>query len=810
MIKNHINIALRNLQRNKVYSLINILGLTIGLAACLLVSTVVIDDLSYDRQWKNAKDIYRIISIDKSNINAEGRFPQSLTGLGPEFKRTFPEVAEYCRMNNTDNRIKIGNDKDGVVLNVLSAEPSVWNVLDFTIISGTPQKFVKGYTNLIISEKIKKQYFPKTDPIGRLVYNMPEFGKANAYLITGVIKDIPSNTHLRADIMQIKEYSTYDDQLNKDGDGTFLPQYLLLKPGTSVSNFTAKINKWYKNYMPPGKASYAYELQPLRDVYLKSDFSNAQAIQGSMRNVYIFAGVAILLLLIACINFINLTTARALKRLREAGIRKVLGAGRKQLIGQFLFESLFFFLISFVLGIVFYNIFIVSVERFLEHPLSLKLYSNIALFTATCGFVLLVSVLTGLYPAFLLSGRNPLETINGKLNTSTGGVVLRKGLVVLQFIISIAIIISAFVVHNQLQFIDRKDLGYDKNNLLSINFSSWDNKGTAFKQGILKLPGVENASICSWAPANGGGTMSVKFDDPSKKGNKINVWYIEGDVDLVATLKLQLKNGRLLDPNLYTDAVNADSLSNSKAYGEINKEQLVQPVIITEFTAKTFNVHQLNFKSNFPEGTPVGIIKDFNNESLHSTIEPTVIRAISNPQYGGMLVRIRPNSTKQALSGIQQIWHRFYPEKLLQYTWTDESLKAQYKTEQKLQQLFTFFSLLVVFLACLGLFGLAAFTAEQRIKEIGIRKVLGASVSGITALLSKEFLKLVFIASLIAWPIAWYAMNRWLQDFAYRINIQWWIFVLAGGLAILIAFVTVSFQSIKAAMANPVKSLRSE
>ncbi|HTD98233.1 MAG TPA: FtsX-like permease family protein [Mucilaginibacter sp.] len=810
MIKNYIRIALRNLQRNRVYSLINITGLTIGLAACLLVATVVIDDLSYDRQWKKGKDIYRIITVDNGNVNAATRFPQSNSGLGPELKYTFPEVTDYCRLSGINDRIKIGAGKDGFVIKALSTEPSVWNVFDFTVTGGNPKKFVKGYVNLVISEKIKKQLFPKTDPIGQVVYNLPEFGDSKRYLITGVIKDIPSNTHLRADVLEIVEYSASDNMLNKNGNGYLYQQYLLLKSGTSIPKFEEKVSNWYKKFVTDGKTTYSYQFQPIKDVYLHSDFSGEQPIHGNIRNVYIFSGVAILLLLIACINFINLTTARALKRLREAGIRKVLGAGRKELIGQFLFESLLFFVISFTLGILFYNISLGYVEQFLGHSLALKLYNNVVLLICTCGFVLMISVLTGLYPAFLLSGRDPAEAIRGKYSHAAGSGNLRKGLVVLQFTISIAIIVSAIVVRNQLHFIDHKDLGFDKNNLLNINFNSWDGKGGAFKQQVLRLAGADNASIANWAPGEGGGSMSMQFDDPAKKNNKIRVWYIEGDADLASTLNLKLQKGRLLDPKLATDAVNADSLRDKKQYAQVDAQQLTQPVILTEYTARTFNIKQLNARGNFKEGTPVGIIKDFNNEDLHSTLKPVVIRAVGNPNYGNLLIRVKPGSARPVLTGVERLWRQFYPGKVFQYTWTDETLRSQYNTEQKLQQLFTFFSLLVVFLACLGLFGLAAFTAEQRTKEIGIRKVLGASVANISALLSDEFLKLIFVAMTIASPIAWYVMNRWLQDFAYHIDIQLWVFLIAGAVAVFIAFITISFQSIKAALANPVTSLRSE
>lgn len=811
MIKNYFKIAFRNLQRNKVYSLINIMGLTIGLTACLLVATVVLDDLSYDHQWKNSNDIYRIISVDKSNKNAVEQFPQSFTGLGPTLKKDFPEVKEYCRMSVRKDRLKIGANRDGVIVNSLSAEPSIWNVLDFDILEGKPQSFVRGYKNLVITAKFKAQYFADTNPIGKTLTNIPEFGKGDNYIITGVIKNIPSNTHLRADLIELHQISPYDDILQPKEYGTFAQQYLLLRPGTQVNVFTEKVNKWLAKYITNKDLHYSYYLQPMKDIYLKStELSGSYLVQGDIHNVYIFSGIAVLLLLIACINFVNLTTARALKRVREAGIRKVLGADRGELVAQFLFESLLFFFISFVLGMVLYSIFLKPVETYLGHHLTLALQSNVFLLSVTSGIVLVISILTGIYPAVLISAQKPVSTLKGKLGTSIGSNILRKGLVVSQFTISIVVLTVTIIVQSQLHFMDNKDLGFDKNNLVHLDDISWDGKSQSFKQEAMMLSGVENATVTSWYPSSGsGGYMSTTIDDPKQKNNKIKAWYINADFDFISTLKLHIKQGRSLDPRLSTDAVNTDSLM-AKSMDAFQAAQKKQPVVVSAFTAKTLNIKELNKNIKGIQGVPVGIVDDFNNESLKNDMKPVFISATKSLVYGSMLIRVHPGSEKRVINGLYKIWKKTFPDKVFQYDWIDTLLKDQYKTEHKLQQLFTLFSFLILSLAALGLFGLTAFIAELRVKEIGIRKVLGASVAGISTLLSKDFVKLVFLSIIIASPIAWYFMNQWLQNYAYRIPMHWWIFALSGLLAVLIAIITISYQTIKSATANPVKSLRSE
>ncbi|TFF39212.1 ABC transporter permease [Mucilaginibacter psychrotolerans] len=803
MLKTNLKIAWRSIWKHKAYSLINIIGLTTGLTACLIVAAVVIDELSYDKQWAKADDIYRVISLNTS-VKGEERMAVTFSGLGPSLKKDFPEVSDYCRISVYKDRIRLGEAREGVKLESIHAEPTLWNVLDFNVIQGNPQKFVKGYTNLIITKKIQQQYFPNQSPVGKVVYTVPDYGEKKACIITGVVDQLPQNTHLRADIITLSEFPTgYNEMPKPNGVFTFTPQYILLKHGTSVAAFNAKVNNWYKAAVVPKKADYLFQFQPMKDVYLKSDFGGGQTVQGSMQNVYIFSAVAVFLLLIACINFVNLTISRVFTRAKETGVRKVLGAGTGQLMMRFLSESVLFFLMSFALAIVLYQFLIKPVESYLGHSLTVSLY-NSAFLLATVIIVLVVSIGTGLYPAWYLSRPQPSVILRGKSSGHIQLNFLKKALVVGQFAISVAIILVTIIVHNQLDFMGTKDLGFDKSNLINIAYTDWGKTGQVFKQGVKQLPGVKNASITNWYPTAGAGNMSTTIE---LKGEKVNVFFIQADADLGDVLKLKLSSGRLLDANTPTDVMDADSVMGGTSK-QTKDKAAVQPLIITSYTAALLNA-KLNAPVSF-KGMPVGVVKDFYSESLRTKIKPTLIMGLSNPSYGYMLVRVIPGTEKQVLTAMNKLYKQLYPDKPFDYSWVSDQVDEQYKAEFKLQQLFSCFSVLIIFLACLGLFGLVSFTVEQRIKEIGIRKVLGAGVSSIVTLIAKDYLWLIIVAVIIASPLAWYAMNKWLQDFAYHITIQWWVFALAGGSAALIAFLTISMQSIKAALVNPVKSLKSE
>ncbi|MGN6355157.1 MAG: FtsX-like permease family protein [Parafilimonas sp.] len=808
MVKAFFRIAVRNLSRNKVYAAINIISLSIGLAGCLIVANVVIDDLSYDKQWKNAANIYRVTGTSK--ITGQ-KIPAVLGGTGPEMEKSFPEIEATCRITK-GNKYFSKNSRDKMEVSCIFAEASIFKIFDFKFIENSTLTGKSGYNSVIITKKIKDTYFADTDPVGKPITGLMATGETDSviYIVTGIIESIPYNSHLRAEAVVIKQFAAKDNQLSTLGVGYIYPLYVLLKPATNTTNFKKKVNSWHKTKIKEREPD-KLEFQPLKEVYLHSDFAKGyQPVIGSMRNVYIFSGIAIVLLLIACFNFINLTTASALKRMTETGVRKVLGANRFQLIMQFLFESLLFFIISFILAILFYRLSIKGVETYIGHKLIISFVENITLLGAAFFVLLVVCICTGLYPAMALARTKMAVVLKGKTVVKTGNEWLRKALVVGQFSIAIIIIIAAIVVRQQLFFLNHTELGYDKQNLLNIEYTNWGTSGAAFRAEVKKIAGVENASISRWRPGGGGGSMTMKADDPETKGKQLDVWFIEGDIDLVPTLKLHLEKGRLLNNSFAADAPNKTALYQKALFDSLSEVEDHQSLIISHYAAQVFD--SVKFGQPLPNfsGVPVGIVSDFHNESLRTVMKPCVIRGNNNIDYGNMLIRIYPGTEKQVIAAINKLWKQYYQSQILNWEWVAASLENQYKAEQKMQQLFFFFSYLCVFLACMGLFGLVSFATEIRTREIGIRKVLGATATIITIMISKDFLKLVVAAILFAAPVAWWLMHQWLQDYAYRISISWWFIVTAGLITVVIAFITISFHTIKAALANPVKSLRTE
>jgi putative ABC transport system permease protein len=807
---NYLKTAFRNITRNKIHSLINLLGLTIGLSACMVVATIVIDDLSYDRQWKNSPQLYRILTVNKMGEGLYDRFNASLMGVDTRLTSGYPEVRAAARLNNRKNRFRLSDtDPNGVEVQVLNADTAVWQMLDLTQVAGESRKYVAGIGNIVLTETFAHRFFPRQNPVGKTIYSVPTYGdKPEPYLITGIIRDMPSNSVFRAEAIALKKPA--NEALTKEQNGTFgMDNYVLVRPGTDIKELAAKFNQWYAGFASI-KNPFQFEFQPLKDVYLHSDFAANQQIKGDVRNTYIFAGIALLVLLIACVNYINLTTARTIQRLPETGVRKVLGAGRRQLIHQFLTESFLFFLIAAVLATVLYSISLPLIERYLEHALALTFISRYTLFSLLYLTIFLISFGAGFYPAWILSGFKPADTLKGKLSFNRFGSqqLVRKGLVVVQFSISIVVVIAMIVVRQQVSYMEGKDIGYNKNNLLHIGAISWDKKGGAFKNELLRQPGIVNASITSWAPPNGV-FMTREVDDPDHAGRKLNICYLAGDIDLSETLQLGVIKGRLLDKSYAADVADMDSLMQMdvKAY---NKAASLESSVITAYTARLLGVKDLNTPIKGALTNPVGIVKDFNNESLKKPLAATIIIAERSPEYGGMLIRVAPGYEKQTIAYVSKVWREFFPDKLLEVRWVSKMLDDQYKTEAALGQFFTFFSGLSMFLALLGILGLVIHATGQRRKEIGIRKVLGASVASIVRLFSIDFLKPILLALAFASPVAGWLMHGWLNDFAYRIPIGPWMFVAAGLATTTIALVTISVQAVKAALDNPVKNLRAD
>ncbi len=810
MFLNYFKTAIRTLTHNKTYSSINILGLTIGLAACMIVATVVIDDLSYDRQWKNSAQLYRVVTVDKKGEGLYNRVAFAFAGVTSQLLSDYPEVKAAGSLNNRKERFRLTDtDPNGLEISTLNADTSIWQMLDLYPIAGNSRNYVSGIDNIVLTESFCKLHYPQQNPVGKTIYSISAYSdKPQPYLITGIVRDLPSNSVFRAEAIVIKK--PWNEPLTKQMNGTFVPDnYILLRTGTDARNLATKFNHWYTAFTTV-KNPFQYEFQPLKDVYLHSDFAGTQQVKGDIRSIYIFSGIALLVLLIACVNYINLTTAHVLQRLPETGVRKVLGAARGRLIHQFLTESLLFFLLSAMLSTIIYAISLPLIQRYLGHSLTLTFISQYSLFTLAYLAIFLISLLSGIYPAWVLSGCKPAAVLKGKLSFNLFGSrqQIRKGLVILQFTISIVVLVAMIVVRQQVSYMKGKDIGFNRNNLLQIGFINWNRQGGAFKNELLRRPGIVSASITPWYPS-GGAFMARDIDDPGHSGNKLEVSYLIGDIDLARTLGLNVEEGRLFDKSFAADEVDEDSVMQMDSATYVNTATR-ESSVITDYTAKALGIGGLNTPIKGALTTPVGIVKDFYRESLRTPLSPTIIIADRSPEYGGMLVRVAPGHEQQASEYIAKQWRNFFPGKLLEMKWVTDMVNDQYKKEATLQQLFTFFSSLSMFLAALGILGLIIHSTEQRRREIGIRKVLGASVASIVRLFSVDFLKLILLALIVATPVAWWLMSRWLADFAYRTRISPWMFGIAGMTTVAIALAIISFQAVRAAMDNPVKSLRAE
>jgi len=812
MLKNYLKTALRTLSKHKVFGFINITGLTVGLAACMLVLTVVLDDLSYDCFWKRSDDLYRVYAVNKLGDGIYTNEAYTPIGLGTELKERFPEVEDFAKVFVHDLQLKPEKGSpNGINVHVISADSSAVHLFDFQKVSGQLGHYVAGQDNILITESLAKRLFKTADPIGKIIYDTPTWkDKPTPYLITAVIKDIPQNTHLRAEAVILQEPKV--EHLEKNQGTTNATIYYLLKEGINKKFFEKKVNSWYSKHLDIEAGKVKFVFQPLRDIYLHSDFNTRQEIKSNVRTVYIFGSVGVFLLLIACINFINLSTARALHRLKESGIRKILGADRKQLIGQFLTESLLFFFISMGFAFLLYTLSLPLLEKFLDHGLTETIFAHWSTFGLTLLFILLLSLFTGGYPAIQLSGFNPSNSLRGRFSSSITGSsnFFRKALVVVQFTIAVVTLIALFVARSQLYFLNQKDLGFSKENLLYVDRISWEGKGEAMKTQLKQLSGVIDVSIAGWQPQDGAGSGSMTFDHPLKQDEQTEVNVIFGDLDFPKTIGIRLTSGRLFDRSFGSDTPQKTKAGKEQEEEKETQEKPLRPVIISAYTAKDYGIRKEGQEIGSSGHKAIGVIQDFYYESLHHSLKPLFLEVEDNFDYGGMFIRVVPGQEQQVLSDLHNLWKSFYPDKLLSTTWMDEIVQKQYEKEQKQQALFTFFSTLMLFISSLGIFGLVLHAAEQRVKEIGIRKVLGATVVSIVSLLSKDFVKLVFLALIIASPIAWWAMSKWLEDFAYHIDIQWWMFALAGCTAIITALLTVSIKAFKAARANPVESLRNE
>lgn len=813
MLKNYFKIAFRSLWKNKGYSAINIFGLAIGLATCLLITLYVTDDMSFDKFNVNADRIYRI----NSDIRFGGgdlHMTQTSDMMGQVLKKDYPQVEEFTRIYASEGPklIKKGNEFINEE-NIVYADSSFFNVFTLPAAEGNTKTALDEPNTVVITESTAKKYFSSTNVLGKTI-EVKNDAAPIPFKITAVIKDMPHNSHFNFDfILSMKNVDYEWGQFTSHNFHT----YLLLKKGTDYKAFEKNFDQYITKYVIPYVQQFVkissieelrksgnkleYSLMPLTKIHLYSDYNYELSPSGNIQYVYIFSAVALFILIIACINFMNLSTARSASRAKEIGIRKVLGTQRKTLITQFLVESTVTAFISLIIAIAIAYFVLPLFNDVAAKSLSINDLLNIKILPFIILLPFFVGLLAGSYPALFLSAFKPIVVLKGNANTGFKKSNLRNALVVFQFATSVMLIIGTIIVYSQLHFIQTTKLGFNKDQVLVIDRAyALNNNVEVFKNEVLNMQGVSSGTISSFLPVSNSSrndnTYSKEAVMDTKNAIDMQTWRI--DYDYIKTMGMEIAQGR----------------NFSKDFGSDSSAML-----ITETTARLMGyadpVGKMIYVPSDADGDNsmvpikiIGVIKDFHFESLRQNIGPLCMR-LGNSN-GLASFKITTTNTTNLLKLVEAKWKTLAPGMPFSYRFMDKSFDEMYRSEQRAGTVAIVFAVIAVLIACLGLFGLVTFMAEQRTKEIGIRKVLGASVTNVVTILSKDFLLLVIIACVVAFPLAWWAMHTWLQDFAYRISIAWWVFLVAGFIALFIALATVSFQAIKAALANPVKSLRTE
>ena len=807
MLRNYLKTALRNLWKNKGFSAINIVGLAIGLATCLLILIYVMDELGYDRYNVNADRIYRLDGEIKFGGN-HFILAVAPAPTGPAMLRDFPEVEKEMRFRGYGGiTVKKGgqNIREDAVIH---ADSTLFDVFTLPVLAGNPHTALMQPRTVVITEKIAKKYFNETQVVGKnLIIN-----DSIPYKVTAVIRDLPAQSHFHFDfyISLAESNEAKNDEWLSNNFNT----YVLLRKGTDPHKLEAKFHRMIVKYIGPmlqsavktslddffKSGSYVgFSLTPLTSIHLHSNKTAELEANGNIQYVYIFSAIALFILLIACVNFMNLSTARSSNRSKEIGVRKVLGSLRVNLITQFMIESVLISFISMLLALGLAWLLLPIFNDLAAKQMSIGLFSRPWLAPAILALVLVVGTLAGSYPAFFLSAFQPIAVLKGSVAAGFKRSWLRNSLVVFQFGISIFLIVGTAVIYRQLGYIRNRSLGFNREQVLIVqNTYALGDRIRAYKDDMLKVPGVEGATMTGFLPTSDYRNDNAFFFTPDidpKKAISMQNWSV--DENYLPVLGIKLAAGRNFSKEFQTDSS-----------GVVINEAAVRLMGVGDPVGrKLYNLDDLKTK-HVTEYHIVGVVKDFNFNSLRQVVTPMGL--FLKEERGKIALRIHTPDLKRVVAQVEQAWQKMVPGQQFSYVFMDDEFNSIYKSEQRMGGISLSFSLLAIFIACLGLFGLAAYAAEQRTREIGIRKVLGATVGGIVQLLSKDFLKLVLVSAVITFPLAWWAMSHWLQDFAYRITIGWDVFALAAVLAVGIALVTVSFQAVRAALANPVKSLRSE
>lgn len=811
MIRNYFKIALRNLLKNKGYSFINLFGLTIGLTCCLVIGFYVWNELSFDRYHTNADRIWR---VSRKFFNKDGSMALHLGHLAPPFapllKNDFPDIEEATRLYQYTGTFR-KDERLYVEDQMFVAEPNFLKIFTVPLVSGSQESALSEPYTLMLSETTAKKYFNDTDPMNQTLRLDGRF----LFKITGVYKDFPYNSHFHPDMLAsfatLRDTLIYGEEgLRSNWGNNSFSTFLLLPKGYPAKDletrFPAFVDKNMKqaaaqSNVPKPSTWTSLHLMPLTDIHLHSHLDSEIEENSDINRIYIFSIIALFVLFIACINYMNLSTARSMTRAKEIGIRKSVGAFRGEIATQFLTEAVVLVLASTLLATGLALLLLPFLNDALGQELQVTRNMLMILPAGILGLAFVTGLLAGMYPAVFLSGFRPVQVLKGGISGAGGG-ALRKVLVVGQFAISAGLIIATLVVFRQLKFMQDKSLGLNKDHIVTMNFyGPLAEKYESFRNEVLSNSAVRNITRSTRLPStrllDSFGSAKAQLETDSLEQRQVDLKFITVDHRFAPTYELELAAGRNYLEDQGSDRFESFIVNEAavRGIGWKSAEEAVGKRI--QYGGRDARI--------------VGVYKDFNFESLHQDILPMIFFIPRDSTFFNALsIKVDGARTAEALAHIKTTWQTFMPDFPFDYDFLDASYGQLYEAEQRQGRVFIGFSLIAILVACLGLFGLAAFVAQQRVKEIGVRKVLGATTAGIVTLLSRDFLKLVLVALVIATPLAWFIMNRWLENFAYRIGISWWIFALAAGLALLIAFLTVSFQSVKAALANPVKSLRSE
>ncbi len=799
MIKNYLKSALRNIKRHKGYAFINITGLAIGMACCILILMYITTELSYDRYHVNADRIFRL-GLDANMGGTTVVTPISNVPTAPTLIQDYPEVLNAVRIRTVSKRAVQHEDKIFFENGILYADSSVFQVFTFPMIKGDPNTALKPAYSIVLTEETARRYFGNEDPMGKIL----KFNNQYDFTVTGVIENVPHNSHFTFDMLCAYE-TLYD--LDREAMEEWFNfrdyTYLLLSEGFDYreleQKFPALVEKYMGDMLKALGGEIEFFLQPLTSIHLHSNMENEIRPNSSITYIYIFFAIGLFILCIACINFMNLATARSSTRAKEVGMRKVVGAARKELIWQFLGESLIYSIFSLMIAILFVRFSLPFVESLSGREMSLNFAEMPWLVPSFIGLVILVGLVAGSYPALFLSSFRPAQVLKGNLKAGSAHSRLRSLLVVAQFIISISLIIGTGIILKQLNFMKNTNLGYEKENVIVVEIRDRNMQQSldSIKAEIQKISGVLSVSSSSLVPGQEPSVQPFIPEGYTEKQAQLMESFSVGH-EFFPTLGMEIVKGRNFSPEYGTDSSTA--------------------VIINETAAKRYNWEDPIGKTirvptdevgKWQTYTVVGIVRDFHRTSLHSVIAPQLIG--NDPgNFDTLAIRIHPENTDKTLILLRAKWKEVDPIRPFEFFYLDVMIDRLYGAEERLSDIFSSFSVFAIFIACLGLFGMASFAAEQRTKEIGIRKVLGASVPGVVVLLSKDFLKLIVLANVIAWPLAFFGMNKWLQNFAYKSGIGIWVFLYTGILAAGIALATVSYQSIKAALLNPVDAIKYE